>query len=161
MITAFTGIAIIATGLLALIGLSETGSQGAGLLMPSDRKAVDRGREIYLSNCASCHGIDLQGQAENWRSLGPDGLMPAPPHDETGHTWHHPDELLFRITKLGIAEAANLANYRSAMPSYEGVLSDREIIDVLSYIKSTWPDEIRQRHDQSNERYALEQPASQ
>lgn len=82
--------------------------------------------------------------------------MPAPPHDETGHTWHHPDEILFKITKLGIVKAANLKDYKSAMPAYENILSDAEIIAVLSYIKSTWPDEVRAGHDEMNARYAME-----
>ncbi|KHA54182.1 Cytochrome c family protein [Sulfitobacter geojensis] len=34
------------------------------------------------------------------------------------------------------------------MPIYDGVLTDDEIIAVLSYIKSTWPQEIRERHDE-------------
>ena len=84
--------------------------------------------------------------------------MPAPPHDETGHTWHHPDQVLFDITKLGIVAAANLKDYKTVMPIYEGVLSDEEIIAVLSFIKSTWPEEIRAGHDEMNARYALEPP---
>ena len=84
--------------------------------------------------------------------------MPAPPHDETGHTWHHPDQVLFDITKLGIVAAANLKDYKTVMPIYEGVLSDEEIIAVLSFIKSTWPGEIRAGHDEMNARYALEPP---
>ena len=31
-------------------------------------------------------------------------------------------------------------------------LSDEDIVAVLSYIKSTWPDRIRARHDEINER---------
>ena len=75
---------------------------------------------------------------------------PAPPHDASGHTWHHPDEVLFRITKYGVAKAANLKNYESAMPAYEDRLSDEEIVAVLSWIKSTWPPEIRARVDRVN-----------
>jgi S-disulfanyl-L-cysteine oxidoreductase SoxD len=63
----------------------------------------------------------------------------------------HPDEVLFRITKLGVAKSANLKDYDSAMPAYEGVLTDAQIVAALSYIKSQWPPEIRQRHDQLNE----------
>jgi S-disulfanyl-L-cysteine oxidoreductase SoxD len=81
---------------------------------------------------------------------GADGRLPAPPHDASGHTWHHPDELLFRITKFGVAKAANLKNYESAMPAYEDRLSDEEIVAVLSWIKSTWPPEIRVRVDRIN-----------
>jgi len=109
------------------------------------------GRQVYADHCAACHGVDLEGQP-NWQSLGPDGLMPAPPHDETGHTWHHTTELLFAITKYGIVEAANLEGYESAMPAYEGVLTDGEIEAVLSFIKSKWPAELQKQHRRLDQR---------
>jgi len=68
--------------------------------------------------------------------------MPAPPHDATGHTWHHADHDLFMITKLGVS--AVVPGYESDMPSYEGILSDAEITAVLAYIKSTWPERERE-----------------
>lgn len=107
------------------------------------------GQRVYASHCAACHGASLEGQP-NWRERGPDGKLPAPPHDASGHTWHHPDELLFRITKHGVAKAANLKDYVSAMPSYEHVLSDEEIVAALSWIKSQWPADLRSRHDELN-----------
>lgn len=107
------------------------------------------GRRVYTAQCAACHGVRLEGQAK-WREPGPDGRLPAPPHDASGHTWHHPDELLFRITKHGVAKAANLKDYVSAMPAYEGVLSDEEIVAALSWIKAQWPADIRTRHDDLN-----------
>ena len=70
-------------------------------------------------------------------------MLPAPPHDETGHTWHHADDLLFEITKFGAARVINDPSYQSAMPVYENVLSDEEIIAVLSFIKSRWPEQER------------------
>ncbi|MCV0380523.1 hypothetical protein [Nitratireductor sp.] len=81
--------------------------------------------------------------------------------DHCGHIngswpWHHNDTLLFAITKHGVAAAANLDDYVSAMPVYDGILSDEEIVAVLSYIKSTWPDEIREGHDELNARSAQE-----
>lgn len=118
-------------------------------LAPEDRELVSHGREIYASNCASCHGENLEGQP-NWQEQGDDGLFPAPPHDASGHTWHHTDELLFRITKHGVAKAVGLENHSSAMPAYEGVLSDVQIVAVLSFIKSQWPKEIREGHDALN-----------
>ena len=36
------------------------------------------------------------------------------------------------------------------MPEFGQALSDREIVDVLSYIKSTWSENIRVRHDEIN-----------
>lgn len=55
----------------------------------------------------------------------PQGFLPAPPHDERGHTWHHPDRVLFEVTKLGVAKAANLKDYKTRMPVFEGILEDK------------------------------------
>ncbi|QIE43888.1 cytochrome c (plasmid) [Rhodobacteraceae bacterium SC52] len=114
--------------------------------MPSDPDVVALGQAVYVENCASCHGANLDGQP-NWRSPGPDGRLPAPPHDETGHTWHHDGDTLFQLTKYGTGALIGDPDYQSNMPIYEGVLTDEEIIAVLSYIKSTWPQDIRDHHD--------------
>ncbi|MEO0667299.1 MAG: cytochrome c [Pseudomonadota bacterium] len=140
---------VSAAGGLALAGaafLALAAAPAASLLTPDDPSVVALGQQVYAAECAACHGAQLQG-APNWRVPGPDGLLPAPPHDATGHTWHHDGETLFRLTKYGVARLINDPDYVSNMPVYEGVLSDDEIIAVLSYIKSTWPGEIRARHD--------------
>ena len=116
----------------------------------NDVAVVDLGQVVYAENCASCHGVALEGQA-NWRQRDADGYLPAPPHDETGHTWHHPDSYLFLITKYGIEEMIG-EKYPNNMPAYEDKLTDDEIIAALSYIKSTWSARIQQQHDQINAR---------
>ena len=158
LVIGLAGLALLATAYLTLGRAGNQKADRAGLFVPDNPATVALGRKLYASNCAACHGNNLEGQVADWRSPGQDGLMPAPPHDETGHTWHHPDEVLFEITKFGIVAAANLKDYKTAMPIYEGVLSDEEIIAVLSFIKSTWPEEIRAGHDEMNARYALEPP---
>lgn len=107
------------------------------------------GERIYAARCASCHGARLEGQPD-WRTRGADGLLPAPPNDASGHTWHHPDETLSRITQFGVASIIGDPNYQTAMPVYEGVLSDEDITAVLSWIKAQWSAAIRQKHDQMN-----------
>lgn len=150
-------IALIAVGGAALIGAAlyafTNGSAEIDrvVLRDKDPAIVARGANVYEANCASCHGADLEGQA-NWRSPGEDGRLPAPPHDETGHTWHHDGDTLFQLTKYGVGALINDPDYASNMPSYDGVLSDEEIIAVLSYIKSTWPEEIRARHTEMENR---------
>ncbi|MDC3346963.1 c-type cytochrome [bacterium] len=134
----------LAVPLMAPISLSAQ-----SLLRPGDKDVVVRGAEIYAQQCASCHGKNLEGQP-NWRSRLPTGRMPAPPHDESGHTWHHNDRLLFRLTKEGPAAVIG-NNYQSDMKGYAETLSDRDIIAVLSYIKSRWPSHVRARHDRINE----------
>ncbi|SFR31973.1 c-type cytochrome [Litoreibacter janthinus] len=105
---------------------------------------VAEGELIYDGACASCHGANLEGQPD-WRQPGPDGKLPAPPHDITGHTWHHPIEQLFAVTKYG-TEALVGGNYKSDMRGFEDELTDAQIKAVLAYIKSTWPEEVQTRH---------------
>lgn len=141
------GIALLgATVVLAFAVRSWMAEADILRLRADDRAVVALGAQVYAADCAACHGADLKGQP-NWRMRGADGLLPAPPHDETGHTWHHDGDTLFRIVKLGLPELIGDPEYATAMPAYAGVLTDDEIIAVLSYIKSTWPAEIRAAHD--------------
>lgn len=139
-------VAVVAAGLL----LWRPWKQWNSRIDPTDAVAVAEGFRLYRSHCAECHGADLKGEPD-WRVRKPNGELPAPPHDESGHTWHHSDEHLFAMTKHGMARFAP-PDYRSAMPSFVGRLTDKEIRMVLAYIKSTWPTEIRARQQQLNVR---------
>lgn len=105
-------------------------------------KQTQRGEFIYQRFCSFCHGKNLEGQA-NWRTRKADGKLPAPPHDETGHTWHHDDQLLFNITKFGLVPPYAPKNYKTDMPSWGDTLKDEDIWAVLAYIKSKWPAETQ------------------
>lgn len=133
-----------------LIGLTTVGAATAqGLLPYEDPAAIEQGQVLYDVHCAACHGADLEGQVPDWRSPDPDGLLPAPPHDETGHTWHHADQVLFEITKYG-TEALVGGDYRSNMAGFGDVLRDSEILAVLAFIKSTWPERVLTVHNRIN-----------
>ena len=119
-------------------------------LRTDDPKVLATGAAVYQAHCAACHGARLEGQPR-WRQADAQGRMPAPPHDVSGHTWHHPDQLLFDITKHGVAKAAKLKDYDSSMPAFAGVLSDAEIVAVLAWIKSQWPPGVRRHQDEVNE----------
>ena len=127
-------------------------SQTSGLDLHLDEKAIVLGKALYLEDCASCHGANLEGQPD-WHSRDADGYLPAPPHDETGHTWHHPTEQLFDITKRG-TEAVVGGGYKSKMIGFEDALSDDQIYTILAYIKSTWPERIIERHNQIDANFA-------
>jgi mono/diheme cytochrome c family protein len=127
----------------AAIGLSGCGPSPISDhgINPRDSTQVARGRVIYDQHCASCHGAKLEGQP-NWRQRGPDGRLPAPPHDDSGHTWHHPNSVLFAITKNGLRPPHAPEGYVSDMPAYAGVLNDDEIRAVLAFIESHWSDDV-------------------
>lgn len=133
--------------LAAAIALSwwQLRSRPTDSMDTSDPDIVAQGRAVYEQHCASCHGAKLEGQPD-WRSRLPSGRLPAPPHDASGHTWHHPGAVLFGIVKNG-AEAYAPPGYQSDMPAYGNVLTDPEIWAALAYLKSTWPVEIQRRHD--------------
>lgn len=130
------------------------GSNVAGSFPPAD---IAMGETLYAQSCAVCHGKNLEGQP-NWQSAGPDGKLPAPPHDASGHTWHHDDGVLFSYTKLGGRQllADQGMDFNSGMPAFGDQLSDQEIRNIIGFIKSTWPE--RQRQEQAERtRFALEQ----
>ena len=121
--------------------------------IPIDAVVSERvgiGQQVYADYCASCHGANLEGQP-NWRQRLPNGRVPAPPHDETGHTWHHSDETLFKMTKVGIETLAP-EGYESDMPAFENVLSNDEISAVIAYIKRRWPPITQARQETINKR---------
>jgi mono/diheme cytochrome c family protein len=109
----------------------------------ANSELVARGEPLYRQHCASCHGAKLEGQP-NWTSRNERGRLPAPPHDGSGHTWHHDDQVLFEVTKYGIGRHAP-AGYESDMPAFGKTMSDAEIIATLAYIKSRWSPEIQQK----------------
>ena len=127
---------------LALAACSESAAPGDDpRANPGDAARVAIGARIYGRDCAACHGARLEGQA-NWRAQLPNGRLPAPPHDASGHTWHHPDRLLFAITKNEAVPPYAPADYQSDMPPFGGSLSDDEIWAVLAYIKKQWSREV-------------------
>jgi len=140
---------LFAIGLYLILSLNNQTHANISL-MPDNSETITFGKDIYLQECASCHGKNLAGQA-NWRERDDKGYMPAPPHDKNGHTWHHSDYNLFLMTKYGIEKIIG-KKYPNNMPAYEDMLSDYEIIAVLSYIKSTWPSYIQIQHNQINTR---------
>ena len=99
------------------------------------------GESIYAQHCASCHGARLEGQA-GWRAPGPDGLLPAPPHDAGGHTWQHSDARLFELIAHSMESVAP-PGYRTAMPAFAATLSAEQIRAVIAFMKSQWPPGIR------------------
>ena len=123
---------ILIAAIAAILSLSgaavflSTDQANAGPPKQPEQSDSEAGAVLYAENCASCHGAQLEGEPD-WRSPKDDGTLPAPPHDRTGHTWHHGDALLFDYTKLGgqaALEASGVTNFNSGMPGFGEQLSD-------------------------------------
>lgn len=140
----------------ALIGVAAmaaylylTPQEDVRLLAWDDPAVVARGQALYRTHCADCHGAqgEVTGDAATTAPA-------APPHDASGHTWQHPDFALIELTKSGTSTLGCRSLDENGMPKFERALSDREVLDILSYIKSTWPPEIRAEQDKTNRLYA-------
>ena len=156
--------------LVAIAGLGAIVALGWTVLAPSAQTTIAEtrsddaaaGQILYQENCASCHGANLEGEPD-WRSAKEDGRLPAPPHDKTGHTWHHGEWLLFNYTKLGGKEALAQQgiDFNSGMPGFAEQLSDQHIWDILAYIKSTWPARQQELQATRSEAERLQKEANQ
>lgn len=103
---------------------------------------IELGEVIYQQHCAGCHGAEGEGQA-GWQSPRRDGTYPAPPHDSSGHTWHHPDDVLLDIIRRGGEAAYGRPGFTSGMPGFGDQLTEAEIWAVLAYLKTLWGEEER------------------
>jgi mono/diheme cytochrome c family protein len=137
LVPGLVGLALFFTGVACRGGDTNSADQ------------TELGRQIYQQNCAACHGVRGEGQP-NWPVQRPDGSYPAPPHDATGHTWHHSDGLLFRIVKDGGA-SLNIPNFKSDMPAFGQQLQDEEIRAVINHLKTFWEAEQRERQSQASQ----------
>lgn len=119
-----------------------TGLVVLGLVMVATSPGVAQtdGRQLYMDHCARCHGAQLEGQPD-WMVRKPDGRLPAPPHDASGHTWHHSNGQLLTIVRDGLEAIA--PGYATDMPAFGETLTDEQILAILEFIKSTWPERER------------------
>lgn len=113
-------------------------------------KLVAWGQTVYAAHCAACHGARLEGQPD-WRQRGPDGRLPAPPHDESGHTWHHADRYLIQVVQRGLVAGEDRPpGYQGNMPAFGQALKREEIVAVLSFIKNHWSFDYRAWQERAN-----------
>lgn len=99
------------------------------------------GEADYQKYCAHCHSYEGQGQAVS--APGDTerlGMRVVPPLDATGNAWRYADQLLLLLVRNGVQNP--LDHY--PMPPWGGVLTDEQIMGVLSYIKLWWTEEQRQ-----------------
>lgn len=97
-----------------LSGAVLAGTMTFIIIAPARPADVIKGAQVYARHCAACHG--------------PNGVsvMPTAPHLARGERLMQPDMALLASFKAG----------KNAMPSYLGILSDAEILDVIAYSRT-------------------------
>jgi len=110
---------------LANTGIAETGKA-------PDPAAAKRGAKLYNNYCVSCHGVEAVGEPAPPPMLQRPGYFAAPALNGSGHTWHHTDENLLATIMQGSPRTKK-------MPAWKGVLSKKQVQDVIAYFKSLWP----------------------
>jgi len=138
-------IALTASAFLAVACAAQASTLAATTSLPPlptlDPAWIQTGKELYQANCATCHGAQAEG-APNWATPGPDGLYPAPPQDDTGHTWHHSDRVLYETIYGGMGDPLRPGS-PLRMPAWSDKLNDAEIRALIAYFKSLWTEEHR------------------
>ena len=130
-------VTLLAAG--ALVGCSNdslNGSTVTGRWYTAEQ--LDRGRTLFQTQCASCHGENAEGTAE-WRKTGADGNYPPPPLNGSAHTWHHPLFVLERTIAVGGVPLGGV------MPGFADTMSEDQARSTIAYFQSHWPDEIYAR----------------
>jgi copper transport protein len=100
--------------------LSQSGSAGVGTDAKRDT-SVRRGRQLFVSNCAECHGNDAKGDGPLAKQLDP------PPANLIDHVPQHDDQQLLDWMANGIPT--------TAMPGFAGKLSPADREAILNYLR--------------------------
>jgi len=98
------------------------------------KEQVKKGEQLFLKNCAVCHGEKAQ-KTVNWKKILEDGSYPPPPLNGDAHAWHHPKSQLKRI----ISKGGSL--YDGKMPGFDALLSESDKDEVISYFQNFWDEE--------------------
>lgn len=84
---------------------------GSGASYAAD---VIKGGELYAAHCAACHGASGIS------------VMPSAPNFARNEGLLRPDMFILTAIKNG----------KNAMPAYQGILSDRDILDVIAHLRT-------------------------
>jgi mono/diheme cytochrome c family protein len=92
----------------------------------NDQAAADAGKQIFESNCSSCHGMDAKGDGPAASALDP---KPANLADLLPN---FSDAYIF----WRVSEGGAMPPFNSQMPTWKNSLSEDQIWQVITYLRS-------------------------
>jgi mono/diheme cytochrome c family protein len=97
--------------------------------LTADTSTVSEGATFYQADCASCHGTEGRGD-------GPAGANYDPKPTNLAATQKNSSDayLFWRISEGGAMQPFN-----SVMPGWKGLMSDKRIWQVITYIRTLKP----------------------
>jgi mono/diheme cytochrome c family protein len=107
--------------------ISSASAPGAGVA-PSAGGATDaNGAKVFAANCASCHGAQGQGTPGAFPPLANNPIVTGDPNKVVG------------IVTGGLHGQISVAgmSYNGQMPAWKGQLSNKDIADVITYIRGS------------------------
>jgi mono/diheme cytochrome c family protein len=120
-------------GIVSLLCLASFNIAAAERWFNQD--VVDYGAGLFQQNCAICHGVNAEGTKE-WKKTDVNGNYPPPPLNGSAHAWHHSIPQLARSIKEGGIKLGGV------MPPFGDKLTDQDVLAVIAYFQSKWPDEV-------------------
>jgi cytochrome c6 len=93
----------------AVIGCALLAASGA--LQAAD---TFKGKQLYTTNCLACHGATGKS------------VIPGAPSLDRGDAMMRPDFTLLTAIRSG----------KNAMPAFRGIMTDRDIMDVIAYMRT-------------------------
>jgi mono/diheme cytochrome c family protein len=94
----------------------------------ADQNVASRGAGLYLDNCAACHMTKGEGLAGAFPPLKGNGVVQA----------RDPETLVHLVLTGERAAATHARPNRFAMPAFDWKLSDEDVADLATYVRSAW-----------------------
>jgi mono/diheme cytochrome c family protein len=92
----------------------------------NDQAAADAGKQLFDTNCTSCHGADAKGDGPAAASLDPK------PADLADLQSNFSDAYIF----WRISEGGSMPPFNSQMPTWKSALSEDQIWQVVTYLRT-------------------------
>jgi mono/diheme cytochrome c family protein len=119
--------AVVLLAAFALAGCAR-GNAAAGASraeLDNPGSSSDGGR-IYVTNCSSCHQLDGRGVPGAFPALAGNRAVTGDP------------SRAIAAVKFGLRGPRPASGAGGEMPAWNGLLSDAEIADVVTYIRFAW-----------------------